>query len=318
MKKNLRLRPVVGGLLSLIPSYWSIKKAGKAAGNARYLYSVWLRHLSAAYENGMTTVPNVIAELGPGSSIGFGLAGLLSGASKYYALDVVDLASCHDNVRIFDDLVRLFKNREAIPGETEFPYVGPNLKSYDFPHYILSEAHLDSCLKHKRIQAIRHAISNWNDRLKNSEILIKYFVPWYNINVMKKESVDFIFSQAVLEHIEDLENTYKAFYSWLKPGGYMSHQIDFSCHGIANHWNGHWEYSDIMFNIIKGKRKYFLNRAPHSFHLNLAEKYGLKIISDIYVKDVTGIKKDNFSRKHRQFNEDDFFIREAHILSKKI
>lgn len=31
-----------------------------------------------------------------------------------------------------------------------------------------------------------------------------------------------IFSQAVLEHVDDLEHTYKTLYRWLKKGGIMS------------------------------------------------------------------------------------------------
>jgi len=57
--------------------------------NARYCYSVWLRHLSILNENGLNTNPSVVAELGPGDSMGVGLMTLLTGTKKYYAFDVV-------------------------------------------------------------------------------------------------------------------------------------------------------------------------------------------------------------------------------------
>ena len=38
--------------------------------------------------------------------------------------------------------------------------------------------------------------------------------------------MDFLYSQAVLEHVEDLDNTYKAMQKWLKPSGFISHTID--------------------------------------------------------------------------------------------
>src|SRR5689334_3926898 len=50
------------------------------SSSARYCYSVWLRHLSMAARLGLNTDPKDVAELGPGHSIGVGLAALLSGA----------------------------------------------------------------------------------------------------------------------------------------------------------------------------------------------------------------------------------------------
>ncbi|RJP62040.1 MAG: hypothetical protein C4541_00460 [Candidatus Auribacter fodinae] len=52
-----------------------------------------------------------------------------------------------------------------------------------------------------------------------------------------------IFSQAVLEHIDNLPEAYESMRLWLKPDGFMSHQIDFKCHGTAEEWNRHWAYS---------------------------------------------------------------------------
>ena len=65
--------------------------------NSRYCYSVWLRHLSIINENGLDTNPNIVAELGPGDSIGMGLMALLTGSSKYYALDIVEKTNVKQN-----------------------------------------------------------------------------------------------------------------------------------------------------------------------------------------------------------------------------
>lgn len=45
--------------------------------SARYCYFVWLRHLVKAYENGLKTRFNRVAELGPGDSLGVGLAAMI-------------------------------------------------------------------------------------------------------------------------------------------------------------------------------------------------------------------------------------------------
>jgi len=78
-------------------------------------YEVWLKHLTLLWESQLQAIPNTVAELGPGDSLGVGLAALLSGASKFYALDVVLFANQTRNLQIFDELVELFKHRAARP-----------------------------------------------------------------------------------------------------------------------------------------------------------------------------------------------------------
>ena len=47
-----------------------------------------MTHLNRLNTNGFAGVPKTVAELGPGDSIGVGLAALLSGAKSYVALDI--------------------------------------------------------------------------------------------------------------------------------------------------------------------------------------------------------------------------------------
>jgi SAM-dependent methyltransferase len=194
-----------------------------------------------------------------------GLAALLSGCDKYLAFDVVKYANTERNLQIFDELVALFQKREAIPGEDEFPRTKPYLDEYAFPSDILGEDRLQLSLDKTRIEKIRAAISN----TQSKDSIIQYTVPWYDANTIQFNSVDLIYSQAVLEHVEDLRNTYKSMHLWLKPTGYISHQIDFKCHGTADEWNGHWQYSDFVWKLVRGRRLYFLNREPHSTHIAL-------------------------------------------------
>ena len=82
--------------------------------------------------------------------------------------------------------------------------------------------------------------------------MVSYKAPWNAPDVIDDASVDLIFSQAVLEHVDDLQGVYAAMRKWLKPDGIMTHQIDFKCHGKANAWNGHWTYSDFVW---RGNRR---------------------------------------------------------------
>ncbi len=268
-----------------------------------------------AFGNEITAIPKVIAELGPGDSLGIGLAGLISGADKYYALDVLRYAKLDTNIKIFEELVELFRERQNIPDEEEFPRVKPLLKSYKFPRHILNEKHLNSCLKPDRIRIIKDSIINYPNKKSNNKI--RYFVPWSETEIIEKESVDMIYSQAVMEHVENLGDTYRSLYLWLKPGGFMSHRIDYKSHGTAKDWNGHWAYPNFIWKLIKGKKPYLLNRLPHSSQINAQKKMGFQIISEIHTKNYEGIKRQQLSPRFSNISEEDLVTSGAYILSLK-
>jgi SAM-dependent methyltransferase len=306
---------LIKGVATFVPGVYNTLSRKKSGGtdSARYCYSVWLRHLVMAHNNGLSVTPKAVAELGPGDSIGIGLAALISGAEKYYAFDIVEYASIQKNATTYDELVRLFKNKEVIPGEDEFPVVEPYLSSYAFPSHILTEDRLAAALDQGRLEPIRQSIEDMNI----SGSTIQYKVPWYDSNVIEAESLDMIFSQAVLEHVDELNLTYERMYSWLKPNGVMSHTIDFKSHGSANEWNGHWTYGDFVWKLIKGKRPYFINRAPHSYHVKLMNETSFKIICDITSQLPSRIDRNDLASKFRNMPQGDLTTSSAFIQSVK-
>ena len=66
-------------------------------------------------------VPETVAELGPGFSLGIGLAALLSGSKRLYTLDVVKHWDNEKNLVIFEELIEFFKNKTSIPNNNEYP-----------------------------------------------------------------------------------------------------------------------------------------------------------------------------------------------------
>ena len=309
----MKIRTLLGGFASYIPGLYKLFSRGTGGTiSAQYCYSVWLIHLVMAYKNGLSTQLDTIAELGPGDSIGIGLAALISGVNRYYAFDVVDYTSNKRNIEIFDELVDLFKKREKIPNENEFPRVKPCLDHYAFPNHILTHERLNEALKQDRIESIRNALLNLGSRGENNTE-ISFFVPWYDTKIIKEKSIDMIYSQAVMEHVDDLAYTYKALYRWLKPGGFMSHVIDFECHRTAKEWNGHWAYSDFVWRLIKGKRPYLLNREPHSAHINLMQKFGFEVICDVKTKDTSGVERKSLAPRFKNMSDDDLITSSAFI-----
>jgi hypothetical protein len=294
-----RFVPGADRLISLL-TYNSGK--GIAADSARYCYSVWLRHLVMAHRNGLQVPPTVVAELGPGYSIGVGLAALISGASRYYGLDVVKYASDKRNIGVFNELVALFRQRADIPDNNEFPTLEPRLDSYAFPGNILTAELLSLAMAEGRIASLRENLVRIGATRDNP---IRYIVPWDDEKVITRESVDMIFSQSVLEHVENLPNAYAAQYLWLKPRGFMSHSIDFKSHGLARRWNGHWQYSRFIWGIIRGKRRYLINRQPFSAHHDLILSIGMKIIGELKTRNDDGLKRNRLAADFRYLSDDD-------------
>ena len=312
MNRSMRMKPIVKGMLTFVPVVNRFALSGTGGTvSARYCYSVWLRHLVHASQRGLNTNPSVVAELGPGDSLGTGLAALLSGAKCYYGFDVKYYAHSARNLDILDQLVALFEAREPIPAGSEFPLIKPPLESYDFPSHILEPERLDAALERSRVDAIRRRLVELADNVNGETI--RYFAPWHEAELIEEGSVDAVISQATMEHVSDLEFTYGTLKRWLRPGAWMSHQIDFKCHHTANQWNGHWTYSDFMWSIIQGKRSYLLNREPHSTHIRLLEQNGFRIVGDFDFHEPSTLRQSDLAPRFQSMSDDDIATSGAFI-----
>src|SRR5437899_2222019 len=131
---------IVKGVLTWVPvlNAWRLRRAATGGSDSsRYCYSVWLRHLVTLDRFGFRIKGARIGELGPGDSIGIGLAALLSGATRYVGLDIVPFSARADLEGIYDELVHLYSRREPVPNENEFPLVRPKIDSYEFATHLL-------------------------------------------------------------------------------------------------------------------------------------------------------------------------------------
>lgn len=296
------IKQLLIGLLTYTPVYRNyFWKSTGGSVNARYCYSVWMRHIILGHRNHLfRSYPKVVAELGPGDSLGIGITALISGVEKYSAFDVVNYTSVMKNLEIFEELVQLFKNKSRIPDNKEFPRIKPFLEDYEFPEDIFSDEMIKVATAKARLDAIRRNI----EQVDKAEF-ITFQVPWYNCQVNTESQVDMIYTQAVLEHVEDLETTYSAMKLWLKKGGFISHQIDFKSHGLAKEWNGHWRYPNFVWKIILGRRLYLINRKPCSVHLKLLEKNNFELKVEQKVKLRSKYKKTELAKEFRDISDED-------------
>lgn len=328
IKKNVFLaRKLLTGLLTYTPilnqqifrlreSLTGHPRRQVAAATAPYCYAIWMRHLLHWHNTGTVIFPEAVAEIGPGNSLGVGLAALLSGVNRYYALDAVPQVDFQINRDILEDLVKLFADKTRIPDHEEYPDLGPPLLSYAFPDHILPNARLSFSLTAQRIERIRQNINDMSSH-ENSDMLI-YITPWSGaLPPGMLESVDWILSQFVMEHVDDLPAAYEQFYGLLKPGGCMTHHIDFRSHWTSYEWNGYWAYEDKTWRMIRGKRPYFINRMPLSEHLSCVRKAGFEVLNLIKTKCDSGIFPKHLARRFHSLSTDDLQTMVAMIVARK-
>ena len=225
---------------------------------------------------------------------------MLTGSNRYHAFDIIKFASVNQNLKIFDE-----------------PSVRPLLSNYDFPSNILTKTRLDMSLESRRVEEVRNQVRNLGKETEgHGDIHISYIAPWFDAEIFKRQSVDLIFSQAVMEHVEDLDETYMAMKEWLKPDGVISHQIDFKSHGYTNEWNGHWACSDLTWKLLMGRKSYILNRAPHSKHLECLHKNGFLLKCDQTVTSGSTYKKTELAEKFQFLTDDDLLTSGSFIQAK--
>ena len=288
--------PAIRGLLKR-------REATQGSKSAEYCYGVWLRHLAMAAGRGLDTDPAAVAELGPGDSFGTGLAALLCGAQRYTALDAAPYANPQANAKIFDELVAMFRARAPIPASGRYREVKPQLEDYAFPHHVLGPARMERALQPERLERIRRAILGEHDDPRAP--IVSYRAPWQDASVIEPASQDVVFSQAVLEHVDALPEAYAAMRAWLKPGGYVSHQIDFKSHDYAPTWDGHWRYGDLAWRLVRGPAAWFINREPYSTHQRLLAASGFRIEHEQRACSLPSYPRGALARRFRGLSDAD-------------
>ncbi|HEU5137561.1 MAG TPA: methyltransferase domain-containing protein [Steroidobacteraceae bacterium] len=311
----MRFGPVARGLLSYVPALNDVlpSKTGGHTDSASYCYGVWMKHLTLLHAHGFPAVPQTIAELGPGESLGVGLCALLSGSNHYVGLDVIAHSNPASNQAILNDLIPLFRDRAPNP-DKGWPEFSSYLDERLFPSHVLTEQALQEALSPERIEAIRRAVTAPSPR---DSITAEYKAPWFDPRVIEEGSVDLVVSQSVLEHVVDLPATYKALHQWVRPGGWMSHQIDFKSHGLSTRWNGYRTCSDRLWEITLGKRPFMINRQPASVHLRLIQEAGFHVVTHQKFMRKDGIRREELAPRWADMTDEDLNCSGMYVIATK-
>jgi len=313
---EMRLTPIARGLLTYVPAINDLLRPSRSEGqteSASYCYSLWIRHLTLLHAHGFRGTPNTVAELGPGETLGVGLCALLSGSDHLVGLDVVAHSNVEKNLASFKALLPLFRDRASglVKG---WPDYSAHLDERRFPSRILTKEVLEDALRPERIDAIRRALTFPS---APNPITVDYKAPWTDPRVLEAGSVDLITSSSVLEHVVDLPYTYRALYQWLKPGGWMSHQVDLKSHGLTRRWNGFRTCSEGIWKLASGRRPYLINRHPASVHLRLMQEAGFKLHAQMKMLRDDGIRREELAPQWSDISDEDLNCSALFIIATK-
>jgi hypothetical protein len=307
---------VAKGLATWIPGVrraFFNREAALGTGSPAYCYNVWMKHLTLAWAHGMRQMPGTVLELGPGESIGTGVAALLSGARRYIGIDAVAHLRPEANARVFEALVERFRARESGP-RTGWPALDPYLDERGFPSHILDDARLDAALDPARLRAIGDAVSVAGSPSQSSTL--RYFT-WDSLQNVPAGTADFLFSHVVLNQVEDSDGIYARCAQFLAPGGWMTHQIDLTCLNTAAEWNGHRAYGDLAWKVITGNRPYFVNREPAASHLAKIERHGFEVVEALRGYKDGGIRRDQLAPRWRGMSDEDLKTSTLFVIARR-
>lgn len=178
---SISARTVVTGALSHVPGVVPLYKAfGFRANPAppESSYGIWLKHLALSRLWRSEGVPSTVVELGPGQSLGVGLAALICGSKRYLGLDVMRFVPVDTVMPVFDRLVELFRQRERPRNANGFPPYESLLDAAGFPSPALPAEHMARMLDPARIAELRAEIDRFVRSGGQRAARIEYVAPW--------------------------------------------------------------------------------------------------------------------------------------------
>lgn len=262
---------ILKGLITYIPyvsGYIDNKKeSSKHSGsNAYFSYSLWLSILVYLNENETKASLEKVGEVGNGGSFGAGFCSLLSGSKEYYSFEIMGFVDFQNQITLLNDVYELFKRKAPI---RKYSNLNIQIKSYDYPDALIT-------ISEKRQETVYLELL---EELTNKMIHSKYIRIVPNWEKVDSKQLSFVFSRAVMEHVNNPEQVYFAIYRHLKNESFHLHDIEFHSHGITKSITGHYKISEFLWQIITGRRKFFLNRWSLFDHLSSINKNGFEVIN---------------------------------------
>ncbi len=183
-------------------------------------------------------------EIGPGDSLFSMIFSRKYSKNKFYFLDVEDFAN--KDVNLYKKLIRKLVNKGY-------------LKKFDI----------------KADFSFDELISFSNANYMTSGLL--------DLKKLKNESIDYIFSHSVLEHVRlyELEELISQIYRVIKPGGIISHNINYKDH-LSESLNNLRFSEKIWESGLFANSGFYTNRVPAVKMHSLFKNIGFQIVQESF------------------------------------
>lgn len=312
-EKNV-IKGIIGGIKSYIPSVNRYSGTG-GTDDSGYCYAVWLRHLYvlSQVQSIDTNSFKSILEIGPGESMGVCLSAMMSGAESAAAVDIFDHIDRQKNFEIGQKVISFFKNKKPIPANQDFPFLSPkipeNVKLADLP--------IDWGQVDEKIDKVQNYLELFTNHKKSP---LQFLAGDWMKNFRPDSCPDLVIAQGVFQYI-DVLTAFQKISSWLRPGGIISLQVDYSSMGITKDWNGHWALGQATWRIMEGKRPFFANRLTHSEIKTAALIHGLEVLAEQKEEVGTRLEQSNWqiqNSRYKNIPPEDFFVSRCHFVLRKI
>jgi SAM-dependent methyltransferase len=287
-------------------AYWS------GHVSAERPYGIWIKHLVLLRAAGMGKLPDDVAEFGPGDSTGVGLASLLSGVRKYCGFDAAHFVDTERDVGLVGEIAQLVRQRAA--AQKGWPDIAQYLHD---PAWADVMAPTASSVERVRelAAALAHAVVTAYE--PGDPRPIRVLAPWQPHACQFRAEFDMVFSHSVVQYVDDIDHFFTACAALLRPGGWMSHQIDLSSMRMTRTWNGHLAYSDAVWRFVTSRQPYFPRRWLVPDYLAAARRAGLQVMQVSRLQDPTGLSRNRLALPFHAYPDEELQCRGAFLVARK-
>ena len=249
------------GIFSLMPfsSKYFNSKSGKTV-EVQYYIQVFLSH-QKFFKIFIKQIDSFL-EIGPGEVPGLAMIAYAMGVKRVFSIDRCRFALDNETRKIASKMCQFFSENE----EFEEKFISNNVQP-KIQNKLLKENYkkLREIIIIKKLKEI----ANSKEPLK----LLNYSYDGLKTNI----KFDLIISQACLEHVDDVFQLVKFMRNKLYKTGIMSHSIDLSSHNILDGIDQHFHVNNFLWRLIRGKRKYFINRLNFKDYRVIFNRLNLKV-----------------------------------------
>ena len=251
--------------------------------DSNYIYSLFLRTFDNYYTINKN-IPKHVLEVGCGDSNIVSLLWILVGSKSVVAIDAL-------NYLKKDKLYYLFKKSSDLLISRNFCQlnINPrlNLDIYENLWKVLPSK--DILINRQKL--ILGEIKNY---LNGNDSNLFSYDSSYTINKVFSFKFDFIFSQAVFEHIENPKEVLVFLHNNLTEKGIIYTNVDFKSHGVSTLYNGHYILNESQYKFISSTFVFrYINRLPPSWFREVFES-SFNLIHEEKIILNNNIKLNNF------------------------